>query len=62
MGASWRTPEGPGTDLEGRHDHPVVHVSWNDAVAFASCLRASRCSNLLGMLGLYAFASEVGQV
>ena len=34
-GATWRRPEGPGSDLEGREDHPVVHVSWNDAAAFA---------------------------
>lgn len=35
-GACWRQPEGPGSDLEHRADHPVVHVSWNDAVAYAS--------------------------
>jgi sulfatase modifying factor 1 len=34
-GADWRRPEGPGSDLEGRGDHPVVHVSWHDAVAYA---------------------------
>jgi formylglycine-generating enzyme len=34
-GASWRAPEGSGTSVEGRGDHPVVHVSWRDAVAFA---------------------------
>lgn len=34
-GASWRHPEGPGSDLEGRGDHPVVHVSLTDAVAYA---------------------------
>lgn len=34
-GASWNRPEGPGSDVQGRHDHPVVHVSWNDATAFA---------------------------
>jgi sulfatase modifying factor 1 len=34
-GANWRHPEGPGSDLEGRWDHPVVHVSWADAEAFA---------------------------
>jgi len=34
-GASWRAPEGPGSDLEGRMDHPVVHVSWDDARAYA---------------------------
>jgi sulfatase modifying factor 1 len=33
-GADWRRPEGPGSDLEERLDHPVVHVSWNDAVAY----------------------------
>ena len=31
-GPSWRQPEGPGSDLADRADHPVVHVSWNDAV------------------------------
>jgi len=35
MGADWRHPFGPGSSLEGRWDHPVVHVSWNDARAFA---------------------------
>ena len=33
-GASWRHPEGEGSGVEDRLDHPVVHVSWNDAVAF----------------------------
>ncbi|MHB2169699.1 formylglycine-generating enzyme family protein [Alsobacter sp. R-9] len=35
-GASWRHPEGAGSSIEGREDHPVVHVSWNDAQAFAT--------------------------
>ncbi|MCE2518083.1 MAG: formylglycine-generating enzyme family protein [Alphaproteobacteria bacterium] len=34
-GASWHSPEGPGSSLDGREDHPVVHVTWNDACAFA---------------------------
>jgi len=33
-GASWRFPEGPGSDISSRQNHPVVHVSWNDAVRF----------------------------
>lgn len=34
-GAHWKSPEGPGTDLAGRGDHPVVHVAWEDAAAYA---------------------------
>jgi formylglycine-generating enzyme len=33
-GADWRHPEGPASSLDGRHDHPAVHVSWNDASAY----------------------------
>ncbi|MBA2667541.1 MAG: formylglycine-generating enzyme family protein [Trueperaceae bacterium] len=36
LGATWCAPEGPGSDLAGRADHPVVHVSWRDARAFAT--------------------------
>jgi sulfatase modifying factor 1 len=34
-GADWRHPEGPRSDVAARQRHPVVHVSWNDAVAYA---------------------------
>ena len=34
-GADWRHPEGPASDLKGRGDHPVVDVTWDDAVAYA---------------------------
>ncbi|MFJ6463041.1 formylglycine-generating enzyme family protein [Streptomyces sp. NPDC091387] len=34
-GAHWRAPEGPGTSIGDRRDHPVVHMSWNDATAYA---------------------------
>ncbi len=33
-GASWKRPEGPGSTTEDRLDHPAVHVSWTDAVAY----------------------------
>jgi len=33
-GADWRHPDGPGSGLQGREDHPVVHVSWADAQAY----------------------------
>ncbi len=33
-GADWRHPEGPGTQIRRRMDHPVIHVSWNDAIAY----------------------------
>lgn len=34
-GARWSAPEGPGSDVADRPSHPVVHVSWNDANAYA---------------------------
>ena len=34
-GANWRHPEGPGSNLDGRENHPVVQMSWDDAVAYA---------------------------
>ncbi|GAB3033448.1 formylglycine-generating enzyme family protein [Natronobiforma cellulositropha] len=33
-GATWFRPEGPGSSVRDRLSHPVVHVSWNDAVAY----------------------------
>ncbi|MEV0741307.1 formylglycine-generating enzyme family protein [Streptomyces sp. NPDC050549] len=35
-GAYWRRPEGPGSEVDERAEHPVVHVSWNDATAYAA--------------------------
>ena len=34
-GADWRHPEGPNSTIKGREQHPVVHVSWDDASAYA---------------------------
>ena len=35
-GASWRAPEGPGSSLDDRAVHPVVHVAHEDAAAYAA--------------------------
>ena len=34
-GTNWRHPEGPESSIKGRENHPVVQVSWYDAVAYA---------------------------
>lgn len=34
-GANWRHPEGPKSSLNGKEAHPVVHISWDDANAYA---------------------------
>ncbi len=34
--AYWAQPEGPGSMVLDRLDHPVVHVSWNDAKAYCA--------------------------
>ena len=35
-GASWRHPQGPGTSVERKQEHPVVHVAWDDVEAYAA--------------------------
>ncbi|MGH7176372.1 MAG: formylglycine-generating enzyme family protein [Tepidisphaeraceae bacterium] len=34
-GADWRHPEGPGSNVDGKENYPVVQVSFDDAVAYA---------------------------
>jgi formylglycine-generating enzyme required for sulfatase activity len=34
-GTNWRHPDGPGSGIDGLDDHPVVHVNWDDAAAYA---------------------------
>lgn len=35
-GALWRKPEGSGSNIRKRMDHPVIHVSWSDAIAYCA--------------------------
>jgi formylglycine-generating enzyme required for sulfatase activity len=35
QGASWRHPDGPDSDLKGKEQYPVIHISWQDAQAYA---------------------------
>jgi sulfatase modifying factor 1 len=35
-GANWQHPEGSGSSLENRMEHPVVHIAWDDALAYAT--------------------------
>jgi formylglycine-generating enzyme len=35
-GATWRAPEGPGSSVAGREDHPVTQVAFRDAAAYAA--------------------------
>ena len=35
-GADWRHPQGPESDIDGLDDHPVVHVAYDDAIAYAN--------------------------
>ncbi|MEM7622176.1 MAG: formylglycine-generating enzyme family protein [Planctomycetota bacterium] len=36
IGASWKQPEGPGSSIEDRMDHPVIHMAFDDAAAYAA--------------------------
>jgi formylglycine-generating enzyme required for sulfatase activity len=34
-GANWRNPEGPASNIKGKDNYPVIHISWDDANAYA---------------------------
>lgn len=34
QGANWKHPKGPGSNIKGKDNYPVVHVSWDDALAY----------------------------
>jgi len=36
QGATWNHPQGPGSSLDGVENHPVMHVSWNDATTYCA--------------------------
>jgi formylglycine-generating enzyme required for sulfatase activity len=38
QGANWREPEGPGSSIAGKENHPVVHIAYDDALAYARWL------------------------
>ncbi len=38
-GANWRHPHGPGSNIKGKENYPVVHISWFDAVAYCKWAR-----------------------
>jgi formylglycine-generating enzyme required for sulfatase activity len=40
-GADWRHPDGPGSSIEGKDNHPVVHIAYSDAEAYAKWLGRS---------------------
>jgi formylglycine-generating enzyme len=42
--ATWRHPEGPGSTVESRRNHPVVHVSQRDALAYAAWSGTRLCT------------------
>lgn len=38
-GVNWRNPEGAGSSIADRMDHPVVHVAWTDAAAYCAWMK-----------------------
>ena len=41
MGANWQHPYGPDSNIKGKDNHPVVHIAYQDAVAYAKWIGKS---------------------
>ncbi len=35
LGANWRHPDGPNSDIKNKMNHPVIHIAWKDAIAYS---------------------------
>lgn len=43
-GATWRTPRGPGSGIDGKEDHPVTHVAYEDCLAYCRWSGTRMCT------------------